>query len=280
MFIVLGMGLYAENDYYYNLQRTKVYVELLPTKKYVMVRSPEDTLYLINKLAEQQIKVYPFQKSLVGFFLNYDGSEDIRWTTIEGESLPDLTTEEVVLYEAPYFTKNYWNGEIEELGVSELFQLKLYKAEDFAILENMAKENGVTILGRETGKSLYFLSCSKESEGNAMQMANLFYESLLFDFAVPLLISNQSDALQPTKIDSPSSNSIVLISGSDASNSVVIEAKNDRIDYLEVFDLTGKLLFASAYPDATTVHWDRANNKGICLFKIQLKSGQVVNKKN
>jgi subtilisin family serine protease len=72
-----------------------------------------------------------------------------------------------------------------------LFYLKLNKAEDLNILENMAKENGITILGNDKYMPLwYLLSCSKESKGNAMQMANLFYESRLFASSQPDLMTD------------------------------------------------------------------------------------------
>jgi subtilisin family serine protease len=75
------------------------------------------------------------------------------------------------------------------MGLSDIFYVKLHKAEDLAILENMAQDNNVTNLGNDELLPLsYLLSCTKESNGNAMQMANLFYESQLFASSQPDLI--------------------------------------------------------------------------------------------
>ena len=46
----------------------------------------------------------------------------------------------------------------------------------------MTEEHNVTIMGNNKNIPLYFtLACSKNSSGNAMQMANLFYESDCFE---------------------------------------------------------------------------------------------------
>jgi subtilisin family serine protease len=191
IFIVLtamSVSLFSQNGYYW-YRESKIVLEELPTKKYVVVNSFEDTTKLKAVLNKQNIKINPFVETpVVGLnYLQKESPSVICWTTVEGEAIPDLTNEEFVLYQAPYFlTKNK-----TEAGLSNLFYLKLNKAEDLNILENMAKENDVTILGNDTYMPLwYVLSCSKESKGNAMQMANLFYESRLFASSQPDLMTD------------------------------------------------------------------------------------------
>jgi subtilisin family serine protease len=191
IFIVLtaiSAGLFSQNGYYW-YRENRIVLEELPTKKYVMVNSFEDTTKLKAVLKQQEFKINPFVKTpVVGLnYLQKESPSVICWTTVEGEAIPDLTKEEFVLYQAPYFlTKDK-----KEAGLSNLFYLKLKKAEDFNILENMAKENGVTILGNDQYMPLwYLLSCTKASKGNAMQMANLFHESRLFASSQPDLMTD------------------------------------------------------------------------------------------
>ncbi|MDR1119652.1 MAG: S8 family serine peptidase [Dysgonamonadaceae bacterium] len=186
--IAISAGLFSQNGYYWH-RENKIVLEELPTKKYVMVNSFEDTTKLKAVLNKQNIKINPFVATPVtGLnYLQKESPSTICWTTVEGEAIPDLTNEAFILYQAPYFL----TGDKREAGLSNLFYLKLNKAEDFNILENMAKKNGVTILGNDKYMPLwYLLSCSKESRGNAMQMANLFYESRLFASSQPDLMAN------------------------------------------------------------------------------------------
>lgn len=67
--------------------------------------------------------------------------------------------------------------------------MRLFKAEDIDKLKDFAKENNVEILGRNIFMPLWYtLSCTKYSKGNALEMANAFYESGIFRAAEPDLM--------------------------------------------------------------------------------------------
>ena len=56
-------------------------------------------------------------------------------------------------------------------------------------LQQFAEENKVTILGRNGYmRDWYTLSCTNESAGNALDMANIFYETGLFEACQPDLM--------------------------------------------------------------------------------------------
>lgn len=101
-----------------------------------------------------------------------------------------------ILYEASFFTAE--NG--TELGLSHLFYVRLFEPEDLYKLEKLAKENGVEILGKNSFmNSWYILSCDKKSKGNALEMANIFYETGLFSAAQPdLMEDNLTNSLNDT----------------------------------------------------------------------------------
>lgn len=77
----------------------------------------------------------------------------------------------------------------KEVGLSHLFYAKLKNANDIKSLEKLAVENNVEILGKNKFMPLWYtLRCNKDSKGNSLEMANLFYESGKFDSSEPDLM--------------------------------------------------------------------------------------------
>ncbi|SHM36891.1 Subtilase family protein [Cyclobacterium lianum] len=94
----------------------------------------------------------------------------------------DITEISKDLYVMPFFT----TAANIELGISHLFTVKLKSNNDFPILDSIAKANKVKIVGNHTFRPLWYtLSCDIGSLGNALQMANTFYETKLFQYAIP-----------------------------------------------------------------------------------------------
>ncbi len=77
----------------------------------------------------------------------------------------------------------------KEIGMSQYIYVKLKQEKDVTILESLASENMVEVIGNDKFMPLwYILSCDKSSKGNALEMANLFYESGYFESAEPDLM--------------------------------------------------------------------------------------------
>ena len=75
-----------------------------------------------------------------------------------------------------------------EIGITNLFYVKLKSETNLSILKELAKENAVELIGAdEFLQGCYYLACTNLSKRNALEMANLFYESGLFEFASPSL---------------------------------------------------------------------------------------------
>jgi hypothetical protein len=65
---------------------------------------------------------------------------------------------------------------------SERFTVVLKPGTSLARLEELAKENGVEMIGRDLhNPEQYHLFCTRLSKGNTLYMANLFHESGLFE---------------------------------------------------------------------------------------------------
>jgi subtilisin family serine protease len=77
----------------------------------------------------------------------------------------------------------------EEVGLSHLFYVKLHSLQDAEQLEVLAKQHQVKILYNNKFRPLWYtLACDRNSTGNALALANLFYETGFFAAAEPDLM--------------------------------------------------------------------------------------------
>jgi hypothetical protein len=181
-------------EYYYWSRGEKVPLVLDPTRKYISVRSTNDTLALKNRLIEQNIHVPYFM-----VYRSVCSGKYLCGAIIEGNNLPNFTEDETIVYEGEYFLSE--RG-IDVGGLNEEFIVRLKNPGDLPALENLAKENNITLCGTvdysagsgDSKFTYYTLTCSKLSKGNCMQMANLFYESGLCDVANIGVVNYGTDA--------------------------------------------------------------------------------------
>lgn len=111
--------------------------------------------------------------------------EPLKWAKVKASSVNDIRSD--IIYDAPYFVAE--DG--TELGLSHLFYVKLFKEKDVDVLTNLALDNNVSLIGNNEYMPLWYtLSCSNNSTGNALELANKFYETGRFDAAQPDLMSN------------------------------------------------------------------------------------------
>jgi hypothetical protein len=71
-------------------------------------------------------------------------------------------------------------------GITDRFVVKLKIPSDYSELERIATETKTTLIEQnQFDKSKYVLSATKISLGNALEMANYFYETGIFEYAEP-----------------------------------------------------------------------------------------------
>ena len=71
-------------------------------------------------------------------------------------------------------------------GITDHFIIKLKSSADYIFLQELAKETNTVIFKQNDFEpSIYILIADKNSKGNALEMANYFYESGKFEFAEP-----------------------------------------------------------------------------------------------
>lgn len=110
-----------------------------------------------------------------------------RWAIVDSSLFPEINKN----YNIVYSTRNYKSTTCDCIGLSNLFYVKLKKSEDYQILTKIAKETNATVLGNDQYTPLlYILDCSKSNRFNALEAANYFYETNLFEYAEPDLMSD------------------------------------------------------------------------------------------
>ncbi len=176
LLIIFGSG-YAQDTYYWrNNQKQSLHTSY--NYVYVLTNNSEDTIQIAKQLEEMGVQCLPFEKVSVGIHGYESGC---YWSVVflndkKGISIANAQ------YTAPFF----YTEKEELVGLSHLFYVRLHNLEDTIVLKKKAFEKGVKILGNNRYRPLWFtLACSSQSSGNAMEMANYFYETGHFANAEP-----------------------------------------------------------------------------------------------
>jgi hypothetical protein len=262
-------------EYYYWYKGEKILLELVPTKKYVMV-SPDDTVAFKTKLSEVNAKCSSFISVSRNSIKYLDGVQPLNYyfAIVEGQNLPDFSKESKV-FEAPVFKRDN-NGDIYEIAITHAVHVKLKNMNDFSLLKMQAQESGVEVLGSNTSvPEIFTLLCVNASKENPLNIANLFQEKALFEWVEPEILTLRDNFTTAT--DKPVSEPSVDISVSRTD--VTIDAKGEYVDYLAIYALDGKTLLYSKYPNNSRLKLKLPAYKGIAVFKIVLQSGKVLSRK-
>jgi hypothetical protein len=185
--LIVSTSVFGQNSYYW-YKGEKVPLTETSDKRFILLEE-ENIESVLTKSEEMSWKIKSKGKdntinTLIPF--NKVGSYTAnRWEIIENideeGSLPTKMKEQK-FYSTPFFKTQ--NG--EEIGLSHLFYVKLFEESDIDILQKMAIENSVKIIGKNRYMPLWHtLACTKYSKGNALEMANLFFASGKFDAAEP-----------------------------------------------------------------------------------------------
>jgi subtilisin family serine protease len=98
--------------------------------------------------------------------------------------IQNIQKEQSVVKASPTYLENN-----KKLGISNNFLVKIKKAIDIDILDSLVKRYALKILERNEYMPQWFtLSCTKECPFNAVEAANFFYETKLFESALPEFI--------------------------------------------------------------------------------------------
>ena len=246
-------GLFAQDDYYwYNGEQ--ISLEPYHKKKYILVDSTiTSESELIAALNDPSLTINTFQESNVLIYLNiYDSTAyEKKYAILQSQDSIDeiaLTNNPIVNYVGPYYIIT---SSGDTVGISSLFYVKLNQESDIALLDSMANSNNVTILGNDTFMPLWYtVECSEHSTGNALEMANLFYESNNFEHSAPDLMGSVQPAILNVK-----ENQNISIYPNPAKDYIYIKQNSISLNIQEIsiYDLSGKKVKSYA-PDSDKIN--------------------------
>jgi hypothetical protein len=272
----ISMGLQAqENDNYYWYQGEKIFLTERTDLMFIKLSSDANNERLLTLIQSDELVVMDrTEGGVLNLFVTLKRKDN---STISIETLDKYKNSPDVI------SANYVLEYFDSLqGLIDKFVVKLKEGTTLEQLQSLVEEtNCLFVEENKFVKNQFLLSVPKTLDLNSLQMANLFYETELFEYSEPNFVLINAFWL-PTGIDNLSLSSMPNVSiytPLGYHGYLVIETKDDAINYVKIVDLTGRLVFASAYPNVPTVQLDKANKQGIYMISIRLKSGRMVNKK-
>lgn len=179
--------------YWYNGEQVPLLTN--PRREYLLLENPDAFSRSFSELSsytDEKPEVKQVQLGLLDKIENENSgindSTQRFWTIVEKGSETLLTSQLAgIIYKGSAF----YSQSGKELILTHIFYVKLKDKDDVETLFQKAKDNNVYIEGRNAFMPEWFvLSCDNESKGDALEMANSFYESGLFAAAEPDLMEN------------------------------------------------------------------------------------------
>jgi len=129
--------------------------------------------------------------------VSYTNRANLKWGVTKANAV--IEDSEHVLYRAP----SYKGTDDSNIYLTHRFYVKLKDSNDFSILQDMNEQYNTEIEEVSDVPLWYILRCGLPSSFNALELANIFYESGLFSAAEPefmggfsLDTANQYDTTQ------------------------------------------------------------------------------------
>lgn len=189
-------------DYYW-YDNEKIPLFKNNNRKYILIESSSEGRFydiILRSNAKLAKRLEPFAFSKTTQPRSAVKNDSLKWAIVE-TSVELKRIGSSIIYEAPFFS--FTNGG-EEYGLSHLFYVKLKRSEDITMLEMIAKESKVQIIGNNSYRPLWYkLACNNMSLGNSLEMANRFYEAGCFEASQPdLMVPIKPDCTNDTYLSS------------------------------------------------------------------------------
>lgn len=190
--LLSGLNVAVAQEHYYWAYGKKHPLELYAEKHYVLMHGQNKASIAQGLgLTEQDItdlKPIIVSRTVNRSRSNISGEDNLYWGFVNRSIDKEKIKSSDIIYAAPSFMVNG-----KEVSLSHYFYVKLKHEKDFKLLEDLAKQTKVEIVGNDSFMPLwYILSCDKNSKGNALEMANFFYETGHFSSAQPDLMEDYS----------------------------------------------------------------------------------------
>lgn len=195
MMVALGVGCEKDDpvklhdDYFYS-DGVKYPLTAIDTK-YYMIFKTADKQAVIDALTARAAnfdatEIYDYNRYPYRYELIDENTPELldcsEWIVDAGKSLSYEMIPELIYLSHYYHETDYVKS---EMGVTNLLEVRPVGVDGLAKLESLAEKYRFLILGKDTqDQSLYRVACTKQTKGNALEMANLIYEKLGF-YATP-----------------------------------------------------------------------------------------------
>lgn len=183
----------VEDDAYYWFHGEKIFLKKITGKTYLLFDTQSDDFVKSNnrKQIEDELQEISFPGMV--YMNSAKGNKNKeKWLIADEGKLRTIQQEKS---SGLVYTSSFYQtipGGLE-VGVSNLFYVKLKKVDDVNKLIKLANENSVNVIGyNEFLPQWYTLSCDMNSKGDALQMANMFYETGMFEASEPDLMGYSS----------------------------------------------------------------------------------------
>jgi len=184
LFFCLSSAL-AQEHYYWAYGK-KYPLEVYAEKQYILLKGDNKDFVAqalgISKQEVSDLKPLTISKTIKNNLSVKSANDNgLHWGFVDRSLSKEIVQSSNIIYAAPHFRVNG-----KEISISQFFYVKLKEDQDIEQLESLAKENNVKIIGNDSFMPLWWiLSCDKNSKGNALEMANLFYETGVFASGQP-----------------------------------------------------------------------------------------------
>lgn len=188
--------------HYYWCDDYKVNLTEISQKRYILFK--KDKIEEINAFATRAGEAFDIS-NVNDYELNINVDSELTKLAWEGcawarANLPDMSENSAVLYSAPFFLTQ--NG--CEVGLTNLFSVKLKQESDITKLNIFAQKHKVSIVEKDLIMvGWYLLACTSKSTGNALEMANAAYESGEFSQTDVSFIDDIKPSVEPSLYNDP-----------------------------------------------------------------------------
>ncbi len=204
LFCFSAMG-QTNPSYFYYYKNQKKPLTLNTKYAYIVITPNISTKEQLVLYLGEDVEVTRFGQNNIGKRLNTATSTTTRsseyWAEVQLKDNVAYTAQLNQLKQSPFIelVAPYFKNETEDkIGLSNYFYVKLRNENDLSVLLDMATSSSTQIVGQNKFMPLWYtLKCTGNSNYNALEAANVFYESGYFataepDLMVDILLNNNT----------------------------------------------------------------------------------------
>lgn len=203
LLVLLAFSGMSQSDYYY-YNGEQIQLDPFNRAKYIIIDDTVNSLEcLIDVLNCPEVQIVSFYRTNVLELLNvYDSTATEKFYAVL-YSLENIDEDYLINIPEILYVGRFFHRGHDLYGESAIFHVKVENELEINNLDSLANLHDLTILGNSLlAPNWYTLECFNYSTGDALEMANLFFETGLFIYSEPDWIHmNNSSILDKKTLD-------------------------------------------------------------------------------